>query len=114
MGGLIESLEIKSVVTLQEDVQVPPMPEIQVPERYRVPKLEGLAVGRHPIYGTSLKKIDVKTESDESLEPAKKKKKKRRKSGTDDNLEEPLVVKEEPESVEEPKKMKKKKKDKRE
>ena len=108
------------------------MPDIQVPERYRVhisatssidiillvryrvPKLEGLAVGRHPVYGTSLKRINVKTESDESLEPAKKKKKKRRKSGTDDNLEEPLVVKEEPESVEEPKKMKKKKKDKRE
>ena len=82
--------------------------------RYRVPKLEGLAVGRHPIYGTSLKRIDVKTESDESLEPAKKKKK-RRKSVTDDNLGEPLSsVKEEPDNVEEPKKMKKKKKDKKE
>ena len=107
------------------------MPNIQVPERYkvyiaaifppyillvryRVPKLEGLAVGRHPVYGTSLKRMNVKTESDESLEPEKKKKKKRRKSGTDDNLEEPLVMKEEPESSEEPKKMKKKKKDKRE
>merc|ERR1712192_311347 len=105
--------EVKGVVTIQEDVQVPPMPEIQVPERYRVPKLEGLAVGRHPIYGTSIKRIDVKTESDESLEPAKKKKKKRGKSGSDDNLGEPLSsVKEEPESVEEPKKKKKRKKDK--
>ena len=80
--------------------------------RYRVPKLEGLAVGRHPVYGTSLKRLNVKTESDEFLESAKKKKKKR-KSGNNDKLEEPLVVKEEPESVEEPKKMKKKKKDKR-
>merc|ERR1711934_289552 len=97
--GLVESLEIKSVVTLQEDIEVPPMPNIQVPERYRVPKLEGLAVGRHPVYGTSLKRLNVKTESAESLEPAKKKKKKR-KSGNNDNLEEPLVVKEEPESVE--------------
>merc|ERR1712192_153062 len=105
--------EVKAVVTLQEDVQVPAMPEIQVPERYRVPKLEGLAVGRHPIYGTSLKKIDVKTESDESLEPAKKKKKKRMKSGNDDNLGEALSsVKEEAERVEEPKKKKKRKKDK--
>ena len=52
--------------------------------------------------------LDVKTESDESLEPTKKKK--RRKSGTDDNLGETLSsVKEEPESVEKPKKMKKKK-----
>ena len=79
-----------------------------------MPKLEGLAVGRHPIYGTSLKRIDVKTESDESLEPAKKKKK-RRKSGSNDNLGEPLSsVKEEAESVEEPKKKKKRKKDKME
>merc|ERR1712181_26552 len=110
--GLVESLEVKAVVTLQEDVQVPSMPEIQVPERYRVPKLEGLAVGRHPIYGTSLKSIDVKPESDKSLEPAKKKKK-RRKSGSDDNLGEALSsVKEEPESVEEHKKKKKRKKDK--
>ena len=81
--------------------------------RYRVPKLENLAVGRHPVYGTSLKRINVKTESDESLEPAKKKKK-RRKSGTDDNIGEPLPsVKEEPENVEEVKKSKKKKKDKK-
>ena len=34
--GLVESLEIKSVVTLQEDIEVPPMPNIQVPERYSV------------------------------------------------------------------------------
>merc|ERR1712222_145079 len=108
--GLVEALEVKAVVTLQENVEVPAMPKIQVPERYRVPKLEGLAAGRHPIYGTSLKRIDVKTESDESLEPAKNKKK-RRKSVTDDNLGEPLSsVKEEPDNVEEPKKMKKKKK----
>lgn len=109
--GQVEPLDIKAVVTFQEHVEVPPMPDIQIPERYKVPKLEGLAVGRHPVYGTSLKRI--KTESDESLEPAKKKKKKR-KSGTDNNHEEPPVVKEEPDSVEEPKKKKKKKKDKKE
>ena len=36
LQGLVEPLEIKAVVTLQEDVEVPPMPNIQVPERYRV------------------------------------------------------------------------------
>ena len=36
LQGLVESLEVKAVVTLQEDVQVPAMPEIQVPERYQV------------------------------------------------------------------------------
>ena len=36
LQGLVEPLEIKAVVTLQEDVEVPPMPDIQVPERYRV------------------------------------------------------------------------------
>ena len=80
--------------------------------RYRVPKLEGLAEGRHPIYGTNLKRINVKDDPDESVEQTKKKKKKR-KSG--DSFGESLSsVKEEPENVEEPQKIKKRKKDKKE
>ena len=31
--GLVESLDVKAVVTLQEIIDVPPMPEIVVPER---------------------------------------------------------------------------------
>ena len=31
--GLVESLDVKAVVTLQENIDVPPMPEIVVPER---------------------------------------------------------------------------------
>merc|ERR1719150_3293596 len=58
--GLVESLDVKAVVTLQENIDVPPMPEIVVPERYVVPKLEGLKEGRHPIYGTGLKRTSVK------------------------------------------------------
>lgn len=118
---------MKAVVTLQEDIVVPSMPNIEVPERcqigqlyphnvwlvrYRVPKLEGLAEGRHPIYGTNLKRINVKDDPDESVEQTKKKKKKR-KSG--DSFGESLSsVKEEPENVEEPQKIKKRKKDKKE
>jgi len=34
--GLVEPLDIKAVVTFQEHIEVPPMPDIQVPERYRV------------------------------------------------------------------------------
>ena len=82
--------------------------------RYVVPKLEGLKEGRHPIYGTGLKRTSVKTELDESLEPPKKKKKKR-KSGVDDDSHElsTVVKEEETEKVSEVKK-KKKKKDKKE
>ena len=81
--------------------------------RYVVPKLEGLNEGRHPIYGTGLKRTSVKTELDESLEPPKKKKK--RKSGVDDDSHElsTVVKEEETEKVSEVKK-KKKKKDKKE
>ena len=72
-----------------------------------MPKLEGLAEGRHPIYGTNLKRINVKDDPDESVEQTKKKKKKR-KSG--DSFGESLSsVKDEPENVEEPKKIKKRK-----
>merc|ERR1712228_34836 len=103
----VESLDVKAVVTLQEDIVVPSMPNIEVPERYRVPKLEGLAEGRHPIYGTNLKRINVKDDPDESVEQTKKKKKKR-KSG--DSFGESLSsVKEEPENVEEPQRIKKRK-----
>ena len=36
LQGLVEPLDIKAVVTFQEHIEVPPMPDIQVPERYRV------------------------------------------------------------------------------
>jgi len=103
------SLEVKAVVTLQEAVPVPPMPDITVPERYRVPRREGLLESRHPIYGVSHKREAVKAEPVEEDEPRKKKKKKN-KSQVDDNME--VDVKQEPLDDTEKHKKKKKKKDK--
>jgi len=105
-GHQMTSLEVKAVVTLQEAVAVPPMPDITVPERYRVPRREGLLESRHPIYGVTHKREAVKAEPEE--EPRRKKKK--NKSHVDDNME--VDVKQEPLDDTEKHKKKKKKKDK--
>jgi len=88
-------VEVKGIVTLREAVQVPKVPNIEIPPPYKVPA-PGDSVVRHPIYGRDLEvrkrsweEVDVKKEAEveEGVEEKKAKKKKKKDKKRKESLE---------------------------